>query len=373
MHVYLHLSFSVLDHVTLFVAYDGEWEYDGKEWFFKNSESSIVVVPKRITLSEISDILYKQFKVNKELYHFKLEVHYRTGSPWFPVTKIQNNKDLSVFISETSKTRLPLCVTRLKKDETDVGEESRKDYVTVCVAYNGEWDHYGKEGFFENSKSSTIFVPKHITLLEIKDILHEHLDVDKKLYYLVLGAVDGPTSEGFSAFWYDGQLSKLISETSKTKLPLCVKRALDRDAYKEVAGERRKDYVTVFVAYNGKWEYDGKEQFYKDSRGSQLVVSEHIKLSEITDILNEVFHVDKKLDRLILEVHYRTGSPWYPVTRIYNDLDLSVFISETSKTKVPLCVTRLTVGIQVAEDRQKGSFSKDHLIMGSNLHALCFD
>nr|GEY30483.1 ankyrin repeat family protein [Tanacetum cinerariifolium] len=63
------------DHVTLFVAYDGKWEYDGKEWFFKNSK-------------------------------------------------------------ETSNKELPLCVTRLRyKDEissdddeisSDVGEESQK-------------------------------------------------------------------------------------------------------------------------------------------------------------------------------------------------------------------------------------------------------
>nr|GEX04079.1 ankyrin repeat family protein [Tanacetum cinerariifolium] len=52
------------DDVTLFVAYDGKWEYDNKEWFFENSKSSTMDVPKRITLSEISDNLYKQFKVD---------------------------------------------------------------------------------------------------------------------------------------------------------------------------------------------------------------------------------------------------------------------------------------------------------------------
>ncbi|GKG48354.1 hypothetical protein Tco_0510239, partial [Tanacetum coccineum] len=67
-------------------------------------------------------------------------------------------------------------------------------------------------------------------------------------------------------------------------------------------------------------------------------------------------------------VHYRTGSPWFPVTEIENDKDLSVFISETSKTKLPLCVTfvkdlppvvpdRLTSDVD--EERQIGNFSKD--------------
>ncbi|GKA35080.1 hypothetical protein Tco_0721571 [Tanacetum coccineum] len=112
------------DDVTLFVAYDGKWEYDNKEWFFENSKSSTMDVPKRITLSEITDKLYKQFKINKELYHLKLEVHYRTtGSPWFP--EIQNEKDLSVFISETSKTRHPLCVSRSLAWDAQVSSNRR--------------------------------------------------------------------------------------------------------------------------------------------------------------------------------------------------------------------------------------------------------
>nr|GEU87973.1 ankyrin repeat family protein [Tanacetum cinerariifolium] len=239
MHVYLHPSFSVLDHVTIFVAYDGKWEYDGKDWFFKNCKSLIMVVPKRITLSEITHILNKQFEVNKELHHLKLEVHYKTGSIWFPITEIRNNQDLSVFISEASKAKLPLCVTRLD------------------------------------------------------------------------------------------------------------------DADAKVVGERRKDDVTLFVAYNGKWEYDGKEWFFKNSKSLVLVVPKYITLPQITDILNKQLEVDKKLYHLKLEVHYRTGSHWFPVTQIQNNQDLSVFISETSKAKLPLCVTRLdNVYAHVGEKRK---------------------
>nr|GEY68047.1 ankyrin repeat family protein [Tanacetum cinerariifolium] len=166
------------DDVTLFVAYDGEWEYDSKEWFFQNSKCSVMVVPKHITLSETTDTLIKQFKVNKELYHLKLEVHYRTGSPWFHVTEIQNDKDLSVFISETSKTSLPLCVSRslVWDAQAEVDGERRKDYATVFVEFNGEWEYEDKERIiFKNSESSTIFVPKRITLSEIFDVLYKHL------------------------------------------------------------------------------------------------------------------------------------------------------------------------------------------------------
>nr|GEY50605.1 ankyrin repeat family protein [Tanacetum cinerariifolium] len=126
-------------HVTLFVAYDGKWEYDDKEWFFKNSEGSMLVVPKHITLSEITDILYAKFDVDKFLYHLMLEVHW-IGSPWYPSIKIQNDKDLSVFISETSKTKLPLCVTRLENNKTDVVNRLKKDKTHVVTQLKDESD-----------------------------------------------------------------------------------------------------------------------------------------------------------------------------------------------------------------------------------------
>nr|GEY08595.1 ankyrin repeat family protein [Tanacetum cinerariifolium] len=240
------------DDVTLFVAYDGKWEYDNKEWFFENSKSSTIDIPKRITLSEITDILNKQFKVNKELYHLKLEVHYRTGSPWFPVTEIQNDKDLSVFISETSKTRLPLCVSRslvwyAQADKVD--EERRKDYATVFVEYNGKWYYDGKEWFFKNSKSSTIFVPKRITLSEITNILYEHLEVDKKLYRFDLKVQHG--TEYPSQIKNNQDLSAFISKTSETKLSLFVTRIYDYQMSSDVAGEKRK------AGNGGIWPDDG--------------------------------------------------------------------------------------------------------------------
>nr|GEZ94975.1 ankyrin repeat family protein [Tanacetum cinerariifolium] len=312
-------------------------------------------VPKRITLSEITDNLYKQLKVDT-YDRLKLEVHYRTGSPWFPVTEIQNDKDLSVFISETSKTRLPLCVSRslawyAQADKVD--GERQKDYATVFVEYNGKWDYDGNKCFFKNSKSSTIFVPKRITLLEIFDILYEHLEVDKKLYCFDLKVQHGTKYP--SQIKNNQDLSVFISKTSETKLSLFVTRMYDHQMSSDVAGERRKDHVTLFVVYDGKWEYDNKEWFFKNSKGSMLVVPKHITLSEITDILYDKFNVNKLLYHLMLEVHW-IGSPWYPVIKIKNDKDLSVFISETSKTKLPLCVTWLkknktTVVNQLKKDK----------------------
>ncbi|GJY05162.1 hypothetical protein Tco_0371102 [Tanacetum coccineum] len=356
------------DRVTLFVAYDGKWEYDSKEWIFKNSKGSMFVVPKHITLSEINEILYDKFYVNKWLYRLKLEVHW-TGSPWFPLVEIQNDKDLSVFISETSKKELPLCVTRLKKDETDVDEERRKDYANVFVAYNGKWEKDDKERMiFKNSKSSTIFVTRCITLSEITDILYEHLDVDKKLYRLKLEVnheTEGHRLSGIK-IQSDFDLSEFISETSETKLLLCVTRIYDAISSDD-AGERPKGTVTIFVAYKGKWEYNGEEWFFKNStRGEMLNVPKHITLSEITDIISDKFHINRKFYGLKLEVHYRSGSPWFPIIEIGNDRDLSQFISETSKTKVPLCVTLLDqdyVPDFDEEERRKGNFSKDPLII----------
>ncbi|PWA65999.1 ankyrin repeat-containing domain, PGG domain, Gag-polypeptide of LTR copia-type [Artemisia annua] len=230
------------DHVTVFVAYNGNWEYDRKEWFFENSKSSIMVVPKRITLLEITDILHKQLKVNKEGYRLKLEVHYRTGSPWFPVTEIQNDQDLLVFISETSKTRLPLCVTRIHDDEISSD---------------------------------------------------------------------------------DDKISARIDE------------------------ERQKDHVRLLVAYNGKWRWDGKKWLFENSKGSIMVVSKYVTMSQITGRLYRKYFVDQSSYYLKLEVHYRGGSPWFPVTEIQNNQDLSVFISESWKTKLPLCVTRVAKAVVI--------------------------
>nr|GEX07667.1 reverse transcriptase domain-containing protein [Tanacetum cinerariifolium] len=91
-------------------------------------------VPKHITLSEIRDILNNNFNVNKKLSRLKFEVHYRTGSPWFPIIEIRNDRDLSQFISETSKTKVPLCVTRLDQDYVpDFDEERRKDVAYELI------------------------------------------------------------------------------------------------------------------------------------------------------------------------------------------------------------------------------------------------
>ncbi|GKA96858.1 hypothetical protein Tco_0818953 [Tanacetum coccineum] len=123
VHVNLHPSFSVLDYATVFVEYNGVWEYDGKEWFFRNSKSSTIFLPKHITLSEIIDILYEHLDVNKKLYRFNLEVQHGIEYP----SKIEYNQDLSVFISETLETKLPLCVTRIYDEiSSEVAGERRK-------------------------------------------------------------------------------------------------------------------------------------------------------------------------------------------------------------------------------------------------------
>ncbi|GKA54052.1 hypothetical protein Tco_0753001 [Tanacetum coccineum] len=177
----------------------------------------------------------------------KTKVNYTTtGSRWFPVTEIQNDKDLSVFISETSKTRLPLCVSRsLAWDaQAEVDGERRKDNVTVFIAYDGKWEYDDDKErmIFKNSKSSTIFVPRCITLSEITDILYEHLDVDKKLYRLKLEVNHETERHRLSRIKIqsDFDLSEFISETSETKLLLCVTRIYDAISSDD-AGERPKE------------------------------------------------------------------------------------------------------------------------------------
>nr|GFB98872.1 hypothetical protein [Tanacetum cinerariifolium] len=146
-----------------------------------------------------------------------------------------------------------------------------------------------------------------------------------------------------------------ISETSKTRLPLCVSRSLAWDAQAEVDGERRKDYATVFVAYNGTWELDEKGLIFKNSKSSTIFVPKRITLSDTTDILYKHLDVDKKLYRLKLEVNNETE--WYRLcgNEIQNDFDLLEFISKTSETKLLLCVTQIydAISSDVAGERRK--------------------
>nr|GFA10067.1 hypothetical protein [Tanacetum cinerariifolium] len=117
-------------YATVFVKFNGEWEYEDEERIiFKNFESSTIFVPKRITLSEIFDILHKHLHVNKKLYSFNLEVQHGTEDP----SEIENNQDLSAFISETSETKLPLCVTRIYDHISSQVAGERREGLSIWV------------------------------------------------------------------------------------------------------------------------------------------------------------------------------------------------------------------------------------------------
>nr|GFC21730.1 ankyrin repeat family protein [Tanacetum cinerariifolium] len=75
-----------------------------------------MLVSKDITLSQITDILIRELDVLEKKFRLKLEVQYKVGSLDFPIIEIEDDDDLLVFISETLKTKIPLCVTRVLKD-----------------------------------------------------------------------------------------------------------------------------------------------------------------------------------------------------------------------------------------------------------------
>nr|GEY39000.1 ankyrin repeat family protein [Tanacetum cinerariifolium] len=135
----------------------------------------MLVVPKHITLSDMIDILYEEFHVDKLLYRLMLEVHYRTESPWFPVIEIQNDNDLSVFISETSKTKLPLCVSRLKKKRTVVVNQLKKDKTHVVTKLKKDESDVDKKRQKVISRICVKFWEK--TLLHVPHV--KHLKDDK--------------------------------------------------------------------------------------------------------------------------------------------------------------------------------------------------
>ncbi|GKA52231.1 ankyrin repeat family protein [Tanacetum coccineum] len=125
---YLHASFPLLEHVPVFVAYNGKWEWEGKELLFMESKGSIMVVSKYVTLSQITDILCTKFDVDRDSRGLKLEVYYRIG---FPIIEIECDEDLSLFISESSKTKLLLCVTVVLK--ADVAEGVGQDEINPDI------------------------------------------------------------------------------------------------------------------------------------------------------------------------------------------------------------------------------------------------
>ncbi|GKB09506.1 ankyrin repeat family protein, partial [Tanacetum coccineum] len=117
-----------LEHVPVFVAYNGKWEWEGKELLFMESKGSIMVVSKYVTLSQITDILCTKFDVDRDSRGLKLEVYYRIG---FPIIEIECDEDLSLFISESSKTKLLLCVTVVLK--ADVAEGVGQDEINPDI------------------------------------------------------------------------------------------------------------------------------------------------------------------------------------------------------------------------------------------------
>ncbi|PWA83261.1 ankyrin repeat family protein [Artemisia annua] len=151
------------DHVRVFVAYNGKWKWDGKEWLFENSKGSLMVVSKYVTLSQITDILNTKFNVDQDSCGLKLEVHYRFGSPWFPIIEIEDDHDISAFISESSKTKLPLCVTPVLKD--DVAEGVGQDEINPDI--KEESPHGRKDDSVERSLMEAIMDDDWVKAREI--------------------------------------------------------------------------------------------------------------------------------------------------------------------------------------------------------------
>ena len=146
---YLHALFPLLDHVTLFVAFGGKWELDGKEWLFKESKGSIMVVSKYVTLSQITDILCVKFDVDQDSYGLKLEVFYKVG---FPIIEIECDEDLSLFISKSSKTELLLCVTAVRKDDVAGGVGEEENNPDIKESPHGRKGRFS-EGFLVHIKN----------------------------------------------------------------------------------------------------------------------------------------------------------------------------------------------------------------------------
>lgn len=106
------------DHVVnIYVAYNGDWEKDGNCWKYKNASRYVsIAIEKETTYVELTDILFKVFRVDKLKYNLKLEVPYTVYEQSYIPVHIQNDGDVAVFVKENLKKVTSLCVTLVEKN-----------------------------------------------------------------------------------------------------------------------------------------------------------------------------------------------------------------------------------------------------------------
>ncbi|GJS25417.1 ankyrin repeat family protein [Tanacetum coccineum] len=92
---------------------------------------------------------------------------------------------------------------------------------------------------------------------------------------------------------------------------------------------------SVFVAYNGKWEWEGKELLFMESKGSIMVVSKYVTLSQITDILCTKFDVDRDSRGLKLEADVvKELDKWRSILILIEESHMAPREDDTAKNRL---------------------------------------
>ena len=104
--------------VSVFVAFNGVWELENRDWIFRDAENQVLPVEKGVTYEQLLDILYDELEVDKCVHDLKIEVLYTCLSQSVKPTVIKNDRHVRAFIGLASKfveKLIPLCVTLVKK------------------------------------------------------------------------------------------------------------------------------------------------------------------------------------------------------------------------------------------------------------------
>ena len=101
--------------VYVFVSYNGVWELQGNKWIFKDPQCTVIPMEDTVTYLQLLDILHKELIVDKQMYGLKLEVPYTCGDQPFTLVHVEGDLGVRAFLGVTSKERLALCVTPVKK------------------------------------------------------------------------------------------------------------------------------------------------------------------------------------------------------------------------------------------------------------------
>ena len=58
--------------VPVYVAFDGNWEMEDRNWVYKDAKSQVILVEKNVTYEQLKAILYGELQLDSSVYEIKL-------------------------------------------------------------------------------------------------------------------------------------------------------------------------------------------------------------------------------------------------------------------------------------------------------------